>query len=64
MNLRKAANELQSIRNDMAGHGGYDIDEMISRVDAIGHWLAKQNYSSKTVRSLTKEASDIRYKLP
>lgn len=55
MTPKKAALELQSIRNDAAGMGDIDREALRNRCDAIGKWLASQPRTPK-VASLLKEA--------
>lgn len=57
MNAKQAANELQSIRNDLFAMGEVDRDALRKRCDAVGMWLATQCMSKK-ISMLTKEAHD------
>lgn len=62
MNAKKAAAELQSIRNELAGMGEVDRDALRKRCDVVGQWLATQCMNKK-IASLTKEAHDTFLKI-
>lgn len=60
-NASHAANELQDIRNDLAG-GLNDSGTLQARVDAVGMWAAQQK-NSRSISKILDEANILSDKL-
>lgn len=54
MNLRRAADQLEAIRNDRHTEAAV----LLARVDSIGSWLAEQK-TSRLLMSLLREAHEL-----
>lgn len=61
MTFKQAANELQSIRNDLAS--GMDRDVLQKRTDAIGEWLAINGKPTGLSAKLLSEANVLHDKI-
>ena len=59
MTITKAAQELDMIRNDRSS----TTEELIARVDAVGHWAAAQRRYTKRLGQVLYEASDLHARL-
>lgn len=62
MTVKKAANELQAIRDDMASMCPDPVESLKARVDAVGHWAAGQRWS-KGIQKILWEAHAINDRL-
>ena len=58
MTIRQAARELDGIRNNRFS----TAEELIARVDAIGHWAASQK-NSRGISQILAEAADLHARL-
>lgn len=61
LTLKSAANELQSLRNEILAHDADDAN-LAERCDAVGRWLGSQKMSDKVLKLLS-EASLLRSRL-
>ena len=59
MTITKAFEELDMIRNDRSS----TTEELIARVDAVGHWAAAQRRYTKRLGQVLYEASDLHARL-
>lgn len=59
MTTTKAAQELDMIRNDRSS----TTEELIARVDAVGHWAAAQRRYTNSLGKVLSEAHDLHARL-
>ena len=59
MTITQASQELDMIRNDRSS----TTEELIARVDAVGHWAAAQRRYTKKLGQVLYEASDLHARL-
>ena len=59
MTATKAANELDSIRNDRSS----SVEDLIGRVDSVGAWAASQKRHTVLLGKILSEAADLHARL-
>lgn len=59
MTITKAFQELDMIRNDRSS----TAEELIARVDAVGHWAASQKRYTDRLGKVLHEAGDLHARL-
>ena len=59
MTMTQAFQELDAIRNDRST----TTNELIARVDAVGHWAASQKRYTDRIGKVLAEASDLHARL-